>query len=265
MQSAWEALERNDFRLAERAAREALSRAPEDGEALYLLGSTLLFDGRPAEALGPLTAAVERLASRGVAYRLGHCHLALGDAARAESALRRETSAYPDSANAHNTLGVALVNQSRHAEALDEFVAALRLDPAHGEANNNAGNVLRTLKEPAQALPHLERAAAAQPDSADVLQNLGLVLNELRRYDEAAAGFRKVVTLAPHTPYALSSLVWSELFACDWRELAGHIAALRAQVNDGTVAAAPFTLLAVSDSPAEQRRCAERHAREVLG
>jgi len=90
-------------------------RSPEDGEALYLLGSTLLFEGRFREALGPLTAALDRFARRGVAYRLGHCHLALGDAAGAERVLRRETATYPDSANAHNTLGVALVNQARNA------------------------------------------------------------------------------------------------------------------------------------------------------
>lgn len=265
MQSAWDALERNDFRTAESAAREALARSPADGEALYLLGSTLLFEGRFQDALAPLSAAVDRLERRGVAYRLGHCHLALGDFARAEQALRRETRAYPDSANAHNTLGVALVDQSRNEEALAAFVAALRLDANHGEANNNAGSVLRALGRSADALPYLQRAVAALPGLADAHQNLGLVLHALRRYDEAAASFGQVLALAPHTPYALSSLVWSELFACDWRALATHIGALRDQVRAGRVPAAPFTLLAVSDSLAEQQACAQLHVREMLG
>lgn len=265
MQSAWDALERNDFRTAESAAREALARSPADGEALYLLGSTLLFEGRFQDALGPLSAAVDRLERRGVAYRLGHCHLALGDFARAEEALRRETHSHPDFANAHNTLGVALVNQSKNDEALAAFVNAIRLDPDHGEANNNAGNVLRTLGRLDEALPHLRRAVAALPGLVDAHQNLGLVLHALRRYDEAAASFSHVTALAPHTPYALSSLVLSELFDCDWRELATHIAALRDQVRASDVPAAPFTLLVVSDSPAEQRRCAQLHVRNTLG
>jgi predicted O-linked N-acetylglucosamine transferase (SPINDLY family) len=265
MQAAWDALDRNDFRFAEAAAREALARSPADPEALYLLGSTLLFEGRVQEAAGPLAAAFERLERRGVAYRLGHCLLALGDYARAEQALRRETHAYPDSANAHNTLGVALVNLGRNPEALGAFRAALRLDPGHAEANSNAGAVLRTLGRPEDGLPYLQRAVAAQPGLADAHQNLGLVLHALRRYEEAAAGFRQVLALAPRTPYALSSLVWSELFACDWRELEQHVGALREQVRANAVLAAPFTLLAVSDSPAEQRRCAELHVRETLG
>jgi len=265
MQSAWDALARNDFRFAEAAAREALAASPADGEALYLLGSTLLFEGRFREALGPLTAAFGALARRGVGYRLGHCHLALGDYARAEQALRHETQTYPESANARNTLGVALVSQSRNEEALAEFMAALRLEPGHGEANNNAGNALRALGRYAEALPYQQRAVAAQPDSADALQNLSLTLHDLRRFDEAAAGFRRVLALDPHMPYALSSLVWSELHACDWRDVGEHVAALRAGVTASTALALPFTLIAVSDSPAEQRRCAELHLREALG
>jgi len=265
MQAAWDALERNEYRVAEKAAREALARSPADAEALYLLGSTLLFEGRSREALAPLRAAFDKLERRGVAYRLGYCHLALGDFAGAEHALRRETQAHPDYANAHNALGVALVNQAKNEEALAAFVAATRLEPGHPEASNNAGSVLRTLDRPEEALPYLQRAVAAQPGLADAHQNLGLVLHALRRYEEAVASFRQVIALAPRTPYALSSLVWAELFACDWRSLEPHIAALRDQVRTGEVAAAPFTLLAASDSPAEQRRCAELHVRETLG
>jgi predicted O-linked N-acetylglucosamine transferase (SPINDLY family) len=263
MQAAWDALERNDFRFAEAAAREALKRAPGDGEALYLLGSTLLFEGRAAEALAPLTQAVQRVARRGVAYRLGHCHLALGDFARAEEALRRETGAYPESANAHNALGVALVSQGSKAQALTAFFAALRADALHAEAANNLGNVLRTLGRDAEALPYLQSAVTAQPGLADVHMNLGLVLHALQRYDEAIAAFARVLELAPQTPYALGALVWSELHACAWDELAAHEDALRAQVRAG-VPQSPFTMLAVSDSPAEQRRCAELHVRETL-
>src|SRR5262249_10994248 len=164
--AAWQALERDDFAFAEGAAREALARSPTDAEALYLLGSALLFAGRHAEALAPLAEAASRLQSRGVGYRLGHCHLALGDFAAAEAALRREAALHPASANACNTLGVALVNQAKQEPALAAFLAALRIDPRHAEAHQNAAGVLLTLGRTAEAADHLQRALQIDPGLA---------------------------------------------------------------------------------------------------
>jgi predicted O-linked N-acetylglucosamine transferase (SPINDLY family) len=77
------------------------------------------------------------------------------------------------------------------------------------------------------------------------------------------ASFARACEIAPHTPYALSSLVWSALHCCDWRDLDARIRALRDQVRRD-IPAAPFTLLAVCDAPAEQLHCAARHVREAL-
>jgi predicted O-linked N-acetylglucosamine transferase (SPINDLY family) len=264
MQDAWDALERNDFRFAERAAREALARSPADPEALYLLGSTLLFEGRCAEACGPLEAAAARLSRRGVRYRLGHCYLALGDLARAEQVLRGEAEQHPEFANAHNTLGVALVNQAKNEAALAAFRTAVELEPAHAEANANAANVLFTLDRPEEALAFAARALEAKPAIADVHLNHGLILHALKRYEEAVASFARAYRIAPDTPYVLSSLIWSALHCCDWRTLEAHAGELREQVRAARVPAAPFTLVAASDSHAEQLECAARHVREAL-
>jgi predicted O-linked N-acetylglucosamine transferase (SPINDLY family) len=252
LQAAWEALDQDDFRFAETRAREVLAHAAQDGEALYLLGSTLLFEGRPQEALAPLTDAARHLQRRGVCYRLGHCQFGLGDLAAAEASLRRETQAWPESANAHNTLGTVLAAQERREEALAAFEVALRLDPAHAEANVNAGIALHALGRHEEALALLERAIAAQPGFARAHHNLGLVLHALQRYEEAAASFARACALDPHVPYALSSQVWAELFACDWRQLDADIAALRRAAREQSVPVTPFVLLAASDSPSEQ-------------
>jgi len=235
LQAAWQALDRDDFRFAERTAQEALSRTPGDPEALFLLGSTRLFEGRYRDALAPLAEAARTDGRRGIGYRLGHCYLALGELAKAEEALRREVGAHPDYANAHNTLGVALANQQRHEAALESFLAALRLDPNHAEAGSNA---------------------------ATAHYNLGMALRALKRHEEAAASFARAVALAPRMPYALGNLVHAELAACRWQDLGPHIETLRAQVAQ--VPAAPFTLCLVSSSPDEQRRCAEVYVRDAL-
>ena len=264
LEAAWQALERDEFRAAERAAQAALASNPRDAEALFLLGSTWLFEGRHHDALAPLAEA-QRLdaARRGTGYRLGHCYLALGDLARAEQALRAEVAAHPDYANAHNTLGVALVNQGRHEEALASFLAALRIDGRHVEANNNAANALSTLGRAEEAIAYLRRAVEIDPQLADAHQNLGLVLHALQRHEEAAASFARAVELAPRMPYALSNLVRSTIAACRWQDAAPRIAALRAQVREGQVPATPFVVVTVSPSPEEQQRCAELFVRHV--
>jgi predicted O-linked N-acetylglucosamine transferase (SPINDLY family) len=265
LEAAWQALEGDDFRAAERAAREALARAPGDAEALFLLGSTWLFEGRARDALAPLAEAVRNGARRGAGYRLGHCYLALGEDLKAEAALRREIAAHPGSANARNTLGVVLARQDRQEEALAEFLAALRLDARHAEAANNAASALSALGRRGEALEHLRRAVELDPRLADAHHNLGLALRELQRHEEAAASFARALALAPRMPYALSDLVRSEIAMCRWDAAEPHVAALRAQVREGEVPAMPFDLVAVSPAPEEQRRCAERHARELLG
>ena len=265
LEAAWKALDRDDFRAAERAAQAALAKNPGDAEALFLLGSTWLFEGRYREALAPLAEAQhlgpER---RGTGYRLGHCHLALGDPVSAEQALRREVAAHPDYANAHNTLGVALVNQGRHEEGLAGFLGALRIDAGHVEANNNAANALSTLGRAEEAIPYLRRAIEINPELADAHQNLGLVLHSLQRHEEAAASFARAVELAPRMPYALSNLVRSTIAACRWQDAAPRIAALRSQVREGQVPATPFVVVTVSPSPEEQQRCAELYVRDVV-
>ncbi|MBK6007916.1 tetratricopeptide repeat protein [Ramlibacter ginsenosidimutans] len=262
LKDAWDALDRDDFRLAEARAREAIARDAQDAEALYLLGSTFLFEGRLPEALAPLTAAAARLQRRGVGYRLGHCQFGLGDLAGAEASLRREAQAYPQSADAQNTLGSVLSAQGRHAEALEAFQAALRVNPAHVEALVNAGTALHTLGRHAEALPLLERAAAAQPGFAHAHLNLGLVQHALQRYEEAAASVGRALAIDPDLPYGLSSQVWAELFACDWRAIGPHIAALRAQAREQRVPVSPFMLLAVTDSPAEQLQATQVYLRD---
>src|SRR5262245_24710616 len=102
---AWQALDRDDFRAAERAARDALGKDPERAEAWFLLGSTLLFEGRHADALQPLLEAQRRDMRRGIGYRLGHCYLGLGDLNKAEAALSQEVDTHPSYTEAHNTLG----------------------------------------------------------------------------------------------------------------------------------------------------------------
>lgn len=264
LRAGWEALERDDLAAAERVARDALRGDPRDADASYLLGSSLLFQDRYADALAPLKDAHERAPRKGSGHRLGYCYLALGDFARAEAVLAPEIRAYPDMVNARNALGIALVRQSRLEEALGVFLEAAKLDPRSVEAITNAGNVLGDLGRYGEAIPWLQRALEARPELADAHYNLGIALQSVKRHDEAIASLVKSLELAPRAAYVLSHALWSELSICRWRSFDARVEALRSQLRRDNVPAAPFIFLAVSHSAEEQRHCAELHLREKL-
>ena len=260
----WHAIERDDLRAAEDLARRALAEDARDGEALRLLGASLLFQDRFQEALAPLRETHERAPRKGSGHRLGFCYLALGDLDRAVQVLAREVTEYPDLVNARNALGVALVRLSRRDEALTVFSEAARLEPASAEANTNVGNVLTQLGRHAEAIPYLQRAAQASPGLADAHFNLGLALQRVRRHTEAIASLRRATELAPRMPYALSQRIWSELAICQWEGVEARIDELRRQVREEAIPASPFAFIAATDNPAEQRRCAELHVARTL-
>jgi predicted O-linked N-acetylglucosamine transferase (SPINDLY family) len=156
------------------------------------------------------------------------------------------------------------VRLQRQEEALAAFLEAARLDPGSAEAQSNAGNVLAALGRHDEALAHLRQAAQAQPARADPHFNLGVALQRLKRHEEAIASFQAALDIAPRMPYALGHRVWNELFLCRWDAIGPAIAELRRRVRDEGLAVAPFTFLALTDDPQEQRLCAEQHLRKAL-
>ena len=147
---------------------------------------------------------------------------------------------YPDLVDAHNTLGVALINQGRPHDALAVFLEAARLDPRSATANNNVANVLGELGRNEEALPYLQKVIDANPGLADARHNLGMLLQKLKRHEQAAASLEAALRLAPRAAYTLSSLVWNELAICKWEGLTAHVDALRTQVRRGEIPAEPF-------------------------
>ena len=262
LEAGWSALERDDLQQAEQSARTALSGDAAHSEAHRLLGYSLLYQGRFEEALPALLAAQQAGERRGLAYRIGHCQLGLGDFAAAELALRREIALHPDMAEAYNTLGVALVNQSRLEEALAAFREAAALAPHLAEASNNLANVLSQLGRHEDALPYLQNVIRLDAGLAEAHYNLATLYQALKRHDEAAAALEEALRLSPRLSYALGALAWNKLSVCRWTGLEAERAALRAQVRDDAIAAEPFAFLSLSPEPREQLACARAHARE---
>jgi protein O-GlcNAc transferase len=224
----------------------------------------LLFEERFQEALEPLSDAARLLRRRGVRHRLGYCYLALGDLPLAEKILREEVEQHPDLLNAHNALGVALVRQGRHVEALAVFQQALRLDAESAEANNNVANVLSELGRSDEALGYLQNVVRIHPQHGEAQYNLGMLLQGMGRHEEAIDALESALRALPRTSYTLGYIIWNELAVCRWHELPARIEELRGQLREHAMPAAPFVLAALPVSVAEQRTCAEMHVRHKL-
>ncbi len=100
-----------------------------------------------------------------------------GDHEAAISAWRKVLELAPDSAELHNSLGVALVRQRRVDEAVACFERALALNPGLTEAHYNLGDTLYYLqgKSP-EALAHWREVLRAQPDHLPVLDQTARLL-----------------------------------------------------------------------------------------
>ena len=96
--------------------------------ALELKAKLLLAGARPREALAVALAAREGAPeSARLLFLEGLVRSALGQAARAESPLRRALELDPDLGDAHSMLGSSLARQERPAEAILHFEKAIRL------------------------------------------------------------------------------------------------------------------------------------------
>lgn len=97
----------------------------------------------------------------------------------------------------YNLLGVSLMHQSRHEEALAALGSALEREPQSAGTHLNLGSALTHLGRHEQAIPHFRKAAELEPQLSQAHNNLGHALKELGRLEEAAAAYRKALALAP--------------------------------------------------------------------
>lgn len=152
-------------RIAEalQAVEAALSRDPTVAKALLLHGILLHATGKPVEALAQLTAAAAR------------------DPANVEIWYSR---------------GVLLAGLERHGEAVTSFDKALAIRPTP-ECWNNRGAALQSLKRWPEALQSFDAALALKPDYAQVWVNRARVLQAMGRFVEAVAACDRALSLAP--------------------------------------------------------------------
>ncbi|NOZ23361.1 MAG: tetratricopeptide repeat protein [Planctomycetes bacterium] len=218
-------------------ATAALREDPKNDRLLYHLGTALLVQKKPVEAIVQYQKAIQLNGDFAAAYsKLAYAYTELGQMEKAIACYRRALEINPDLAEARTNLGAALLRKGWVEEAishyrtnvemnptdptahfslgcalaeagkLDEAIAcyseALRLKPDYVHAHNNLGGVWLAKKNAAKAIEHYRAALRIQPSDEWAHFNLGRALAIQGKDNEAIAEYNKAIQLDPRDPQA---------------------------------------------------------------
>jgi protein O-GlcNAc transferase len=178
------------------------------------------------------------------------------------AAYERALSFKPDLAEAWLGRGNVLIKLKRFDEALAAYDRALSLKGDLAEAWVGRGNIAADLKRHEDAAAAYERALAQKPDLAEAWLGRANVLTELQHYDQAFAAYDGALALKPDMDYAAGARMLAKLLVCDWKNLTTEATELLAAIRSGKPASAPFAILPLPSTAADQLHCATRYVQD---
>jgi spermidine synthase len=112
----------------------------------------------------------------------------------------------PESADLHNTLGIAHAAKGEIHEAIAEFGDALRLDPESGLTHWHIGAALAAAGAREEAIAHLRRSVQIDPGNGEAHYDLARMLLGSRQDADAVDQFRTALRLMPNSAEAHTGL-----------------------------------------------------------
>jgi tetratricopeptide (TPR) repeat protein len=137
---------------------------------------------------------------------LGILMLMQGKHAEALAPLANNAKLSPNDAQAHQNLGSAFLGLEWFGEAAASFQQALAINPDYVQAHNNLGIALMDLGRLEEAEASYRQALFLKPDFVAAHNNLGNVLMQIGRLAEAEASYRQVLKFSPDYAQAHSGL-----------------------------------------------------------
>jgi predicted O-linked N-acetylglucosamine transferase (SPINDLY family) len=272
----------------------AIELKPDFPDAFNNRGNALMDTGRDIEALASYDRALSIRHTASVVCNRGNVLRKLRRWPQALADYDASLALSPDHVNAHFGRGNVLRDLGRHAEAVESYLKVIALAPDYAEAHHNLGSTLRELRQHDRALEHFRHAIGLRPEMADTYNNLGLTLHEMARdaeaiamYDralslkhdagtylnrgnvfrdrgllvEALDNYGKALELEPELDFLYGAWLHTKLKLCDWEGLDQQRARLTERILQGAKVTLPFSVLAITDDPAIQRKAAETWVR----
>ncbi len=192
---------------AKRIYSEILAEAPNDPNALHLLGGVEFQAGDARSGLKLIARAIEVKPNFPEAYNnFGNVLSKEGRLEEAVAAYAKAIEQKPDYADACSNLGVAFKNLDRLEQAEAAYRKAVELKPDDARAYSNLGVVLLERGKPAGAEAVYRKAVELKPDGARAYSNLGVALKDQGKLEEARVAFRRALELKPDYAAAYSNL-----------------------------------------------------------
>ena len=135
---------------------------------------------------------------------LGNALLSLGRVDDAIEQYRAALKINPDNAEACYNLFL----NGRTDEAITRCQSALEINPNNPQAHNILGSALLQKGEVNEAITHFQKALQIEPDNAIAHNNLDYVLHLKERADKAITRYQKELQTDPDSPKALNNLAW---------------------------------------------------------
>jgi tetratricopeptide (TPR) repeat protein len=182
---------------AERLAAPVLKSNRGNLLAAQILGSALLMQKRPGEAIEPLRRATRRADNPAIETLLAKALAAVGRRDEAVDQLRQATTRRPPFPQAFVELGDLLGAGGRSEEAIAVFESGLALTPDAAVLRIGLGYVHLGRNDRAKARDQFSRARAAAPERRDAVIALARVLALDGEYAAAAELYRLALHARP--------------------------------------------------------------------
>jgi len=190
------------------AGSAALTRFPDSALIRVALGRVYLDSSRPRQAIGYLAdASVKAPGNETVASWLAACRAAMFQWEEARTIAREAIDWHQDSVKMRYRLGRLLVDDHRHAEALECFEGVIALAPDHSRALEWRITALRALGRLEEAEKRAAEALVRFPKSPWLYVELGWVFCDQGNYERACAEVERALDINGLNAWALRSRI----------------------------------------------------------
>ncbi|HHT9152026.1 MAG TPA: tetratricopeptide repeat protein [Candidatus Hypogeohydataceae bacterium YC40] len=200
-------LQKGDTEKALALAKDVLSQDPKNAFALNLLGQSYLTKGELEKAEKQFSKAAERGDIQDVSrYNLAKTKFLKGEVEDCIKECKNGLEKNPTNPDLHHLLGVALVKKGEIAEAQEEFIKAVDIDPHYVQGYLSIASIHNLQGRPDLALSICGAALESNPDSLDIMLMLAGCYAGLGKYEKALEQYQKCLAQKNNEPQALFGL-----------------------------------------------------------